>query len=119
MVVFSGAYQYFIYTKPIDMRKGYDGLSGLVKNEMGSDPTSGSVFVFFNGPRDKVKMLVWDVDGYVIYAKRLERGRFEQIVYKNQDNRYSIPFNQLMMLLDGISIANVKQKKRYLLTKSE
>ena len=100
------------------MRKGYDGLSGLVKNEMGSDPTSGCVFIFFNGPRDKVKMLVWDVDGYVIYAKRLERGRFEEIIYKNQNNSYSIPFNQLMMLLDGISIVNLKQKRRYLLTRS-
>jgi len=118
MVVFSGAYQYFIFTKSIDMRKGYDGLSGLVKNEMGANPTNGSVYVFFNGPRDKVKMLVWDVDGYVIYAKRLEKGRFEQIIQKNNDLSYSIPFNQLMMLLDGISIANLKQKKRYLLTKS-
>ena len=46
---------------------------GLVKNEMGSDPTRAAAIVFFNGPRDKVKMLVWDADGYVIYAKRLER----------------------------------------------
>ena len=100
------------------MRKGYDGLSGVVRNEMGTAPTSGDVFVFFNVPRDKVKMLVWDVDGYVIYAKRLEKGKFEQIITKNGDKSCSIQYNHLMMLLDGISIVNIRQKKRYLLTNS-
>ncbi len=68
------------------MRKGYDGLSGLVVNELGRQPLDGSVYVFFNTMRDKVKLLVWDTDGYVIYSKRLERG--VRGTPKNQAKKY-------------------------------
>ncbi len=95
------------------MRKGYDGLSGIVQNEMGRRPTDGSVYIFFNGTRDKVKMLIWDVDGYVIYGKRLEKGRFEQILSQDTTNQFQIAYKHLVMLMSGISLIGLRQKPRY------
>lgn len=96
------------------MRKGYNGLSGLVANELNRIPTDGSVYVFFNTVRDKVKLLVWDSDGYVIYAKRLERGRFEDLIKgSEQSTPYTIKYNHLVMLLSGISLVGMHQKLRY------
>lgn len=95
------------------MRKGYDGLSGIVTNEMERRPTDGSVYIFFNRTRDKVKMLIWDADGYVIYGKRLEKGRFEQILTKDTSNQYQIAYKHLVMLMSGISLVGLRQKPRY------
>jgi transposase len=111
---------YYIYTSPIDMRKGYDGLSGLVTNELQRLPTDGSVYVFFNTVRDKVKILIWDCDGYVIYAKRLERGRFEDLLKSPvQGSSYTIQYKHLVMLLSGISLVGMHQKMRYQLGQKE
>lgn len=100
------------------MRKGFDGLSGVVTNDMSGKATDGSVYVFFNKMRDKVKMLVWDKDGFVIYSKRLERGRFEQIIHQElATNSYVISYSHLVMLMSGISLIGLRQKPRYLLTK--
>jgi acylphosphatase len=98
------------------MRKGYDGLSGLVTNELERNPRDGSVYIFFNGPRDKVKMLVWDRDGYVIYSKRLERGRFEKLTIKEDEKSITLDYKFIVMLMSGLSLIGVKQKPRYLLT---
>lgn len=113
MVSFSAHHEYYIYTFSVDMRKGYDGLSGLVINELGRQPLDGSVYVFFNNLRDKVKLLVWDIDGYVIYSKRLERGRFEDILVQDIDKGYRIAYKHLVMLLGGISLVGLHQKPRY------
>jgi len=59
------------------MRKGFDGLSGLVHSELGRRPVSGEVFIFVNHQRDKIKMLHWEQGGFVLYYKRLERGTLE------------------------------------------
>ena len=113
MVSFSTHHEYYIYNLAVDMRKGYDGLSGLVVNELGRQPLDGSVYVFFNTMRDKVKLLVWDTDGYVIYSKRLERGRFEQVLVQDKDKAYRIAYKHLVMLLGGISLVGLHQKPRY------
>jgi transposase len=113
MLSFSAHQNYYIYTLSVDMRKGYDGLSGIVTNEMGRRPTDGSVYIFFNGTRDKVKMLIWDVDGYVIYGKRLEKGRFEQILSQDTSHQYQIAYKHLVMLMSGISLIGMRQKPRY------
>ena len=113
MVSFSTQHQFYIYTTGIDMRKGYDGLCGLVINELQRQPLDGSVYVFFNTQRDKVKMLVWDVDGYVIYSKRLEKGKFEKIIVQSSMKEYRISYKHLVMLLGGISLVGLHQRPRY------
>ena len=72
-ISFVNRYRYFIYRGGCDMRKGYDGLCGLVINEFKMSPLSGDVFVFLSKPRNKIKILHWQGDGFVIYSKRWEK----------------------------------------------
>ena len=112
MLGFHSAQRFFICTIPVDMRKGIDGLCGSVRNLMDDNPLSGFVFIFFNKPRDKIKLLVWDKDGYVLYQKRLERGRFEELP-SGSDVKMKITYDHLVMLISGISIRHLVQRKRY------
>lgn len=66
----------YAYGAPVDLRKGFDGLSAVVANGLGRDPLAGDFFVFVNGTRKRAKVLLWDGTGLCIYAKRLEQGRF-------------------------------------------
>jgi len=64
----------YAYSAPVDLRKGFDGLSALVLNDLGRDPLAGDFFVFANRTRKRAKVLLWDGTGLCIYAKRLEQG---------------------------------------------
>jgi len=108
MNTFSAAQRYFLYREPADMRKGFDGLGGLVRSALKRDPLSGDVFVFINRRRTHVKLLVWDRNGFVLYYKRLERGTFEIPV----TDRLTWPL--LMLMLEGISLKTVRYRKRYI-----
>lgn len=77
MLALNNAQRYFLYRGVTDIRKGFDGLSGIIRNELRENPLSGDVFIFFNRKRTHVKLLMWDRDGFAIYYKRLERGVFE------------------------------------------
>ena len=70
--------RYFYYNGIADMRKGAYSLSGLVRNEMGREVLSGDVFIFIGRRCNKIKLLQWDMDGFALYEKGLERGSFEQ-----------------------------------------
>jgi len=72
----SRAVRVFAYPEAVDLRKGYDGLYGLVKQGLGRDPLSGDLFLFVNQRRKGCKVLLWDGTGLCIFQKRLERGRF-------------------------------------------
>ncbi len=108
-ILFSDRYRYFIYRNGCDMRKGYDGLCGLVRNEWKKDPLSGDVFIFLSKQRNKIKLLLWQKDGFVIYSKRLEKGTFE--LPKN--NSIEISAQQLQFILDGIYLSSIKKRMRY------
>ena len=69
----------FAYSCPADMRKGFDGLYGLVADQLQHDPLSGDLFLFVSGNRKRAKVLMWDGTGLCLYAKRLEKGRFAQV----------------------------------------
>ena len=101
----------YLYTPPTDMRKSFDGLSGIVRGELGADPVDGSVFLFVNRRRDRLKMLHFDGAGYWLYYRLLEAGTFEVIV--SQDKCTRIDTTQLAMLLGGVSLVGVKRRKRY------
>jgi transposase len=72
----SRAVRVFAYPEAVDLRKGYDGLYGLVKQGLGRDPLSGDLFLFVNQRRKGCKVLLWDGTGLCIFQKRLEQGRF-------------------------------------------
>jgi transposase len=108
-ILFSDRYRYFIYRRDCDMRKGYDGLSGLVRNEWKKDPLCGDVFIFISKRRDKIKLLHWQKDGFIIYSKRLEKGTFE--LPKNKS--IEISAQELQFILDGIYLSSIKKRVRY------
>jgi transposase len=95
------------------MRKGFDGLSGLVRDSLQKDPLSGDVFVFFNKRRNQVKLLLWERDGFSIYHKRLERGTYELPSLTNSATSVELPSDELMLILHGISLHSVHRRKRF------
>lgn len=107
----------FVCTRPADMRRSFDGLSGMAENVMKQDPLSGALFVFRNRNRDRLKIMYWDKDGLAIWYKRLEKGTFQLPTdAKSKEERplsAEISTEELSMLLGGIDLANVKRRKRY------
>ena len=101
----------FLYTEPTDMRKGFDGLSGMVRSAFKADPLDGSLFLFINRRRDRLKILHWDGTGYWLYYRLLESGTFESIASEGPCAR--IDATQLAMLLGGVSLVGAKRRKRY------
>lgn len=111
MLSIPSAVPIFLYTAPTDMRKSFDGLSGIVRSEFAADPTNGSLFLFINRRRDRLKILHFDGSGYWLYYRLLEAGTFEVIVSKGKYQQ--IDSTQLAMLLAGVSLVSVKRRKRY------
>ncbi len=100
-----------LHTQPTDMRKSFDGLSGIVRSAFDADPLDESLFLFINRRRDRLKILHFDGSGYWLYYKLLEAGTFEVIASEGKCAR--IDSTQLAMLLGGVSLAGVKRRKRY------
>ena len=103
----------FACTKPVDFRKQHDGLVGIVREELESDPLDGSLFVFFNRRRDRIKLLLWDRNGFWLFYKRLERGTFERLASDGSADRVSISRAQLSMLLDGFEVRAGKRRANF------
>lgn len=101
------------YSRPTDMRKSHNGLCGLVRNELESDPTNGTLFLFVNRRRDRIKAMYWDRDGLAIWYKRLERGTFENLKPNSDAKSIELDQTDLALLLSGISIESAKRRKRY------
>lgn len=99
--------------EPADMRRSFDGLALLVQQFLGADPLSGHLFVFRNKVGDRLKLLVWDGDGYVIYYKRLEEGCFRFPAPLADAAGIEIRAADLAMLLDGVDLESVKRRRRY------
>lgn len=95
------------------MRKGFDGLSGLIRQALEADPLDGSVYVFINRRRDRMKLLVWESSGFVLYYKRLERGTFELPACEDRSHKVQLRWETLILLLSGISLKSVVHRKRY------
>jgi transposase len=87
------------WSEPVDMRKSFDGLIGLVQNALGEDPLSGSLFVFFNRRGNYLKILIWDRTGYCLFAKRLEQGRFR---LPSDERKQELSERAFQLILDGI-----------------
>lgn len=102
----------FLFSQPTDMRKSFCGLAGLVRDSLGREPNDGSLFLFINRNKDKLKALYWDRDGLALWYKRLESGTFERITDQGKAT-VQIDAAELAMLLGGISIENAKRRKRF------
>jgi transposase len=118
MLSFTPAQQYYLSRTPADMRKSYDGLSGLVRGGLGRDPLSGEVFIFLNRRRTMIKILVWDRSGFVLWSKRLERGTFELPLRAEAGSSVNLAWEELVMILEGVSLGSVQRRKRYSRKKS-
>jgi len=98
----------FVLSKPIDMRKSFDGLAALVIQSMKQDSHATAFYVFFNRTKDKVKILYWDRNGYGLWYKRLEEGRYR--LPEHQSMSYQLSVSDLSCLLEGIDLL---QKRRF------
>lgn len=101
MLALTGATRIYLYRGFADMRKSFDGLSGLVRSGLGGDPLDGSLFVFCNRRRTMVKMLYWDRDGYALWYKRLQRGTFRMPGTGGED--MEVDRRELTMMLEGVT----------------
>src|SRR5271157_344683 len=111
MVSLPASTRIWLATRPTDLRKSFDTLAELVRQQLQNDPLSGQLFVFRNKRGDRIKLLYWDEDGFVIIYKRLEAGtfRFPQAEATGVEIRAA----DLHMLLDGVDWQNAKRSKRY------
>ena len=102
----------FLCSQPIDMRKSFDAISGIIQSHFGQNPLNGHLFVFLSKRRDRMKVLFWDVDGFVLYYKRLESGTFACLDDLQAGNCNEILSSDFALMLSGINPLTGKQKKR-------
>ena len=113
------ALKIYLAIEPVDMRKGFEGLSSLVREELGKDPLSGALFLFTNKTRTRAKVLLFDGTGLCVYAKRLEKGRFAAL-WKYTDRR-EIPLkkSELELFLEGSHLIGRFQVSPQILSESD
>lgn len=112
MIMLPAAVRIFLCTRPTDMRKSFDGLTGLVQECFHQGVLTGHLFLFLNRRRDRIKILFFDRDGLVIWYKRLEAGSFE-VPSPSEGDGIELQPAQLAMILSGIDLASARQRKRY------
>lgn len=98
--------QAYGYAGPADLRKGFEGLFGLVSRELGRDPLSGDLFLFVNRSRNRAKVLLWDGTGLCIYQKRLERGRFACLWERRERDAVRLTVTELALFLEGSQLVS-------------
>jgi transposase len=109
----SPAIRIFVHTQPTDMRKHFNGLHALVTQALGHNVLTGDYFVFFNRRRHRCKILYWDRDGLVIWAKRLERGCFQVPGVHEAAPAVEIDGTTLAMILGGVDVRTAQRRARY------
>ena len=104
----------YVATAPVDFRKQLDGIALLVSQELQLDPLSGHLFVVFNRRGDQVRILFWDRNGYCLFGKRLERGRF-RAPWQGEPTGRSVEMEaaELALVLEGIDLRGAKRRPRW------
>lgn len=114
MLTLPPAVKLYVAPQPVDARKGFDGLSLYVQAQLRLEPLSGHLFIFFNRRRDQVRILFWDRSGYVLWAKRLERGRFRlPQQWTRSGSHAQIESAELSLCLEGIDLTRAKRRPRW------
>jgi transposase len=101
-----------VATARVDGRKGIDGLAAVVRSKFAEDPLSGSMYVFFTRRGDRVRVLYFDRDGYVLVTKRLEKGVF-RVPWENGEGRIAIEAAELLLVLEGIELKGARRRDRW------
>ena len=103
-----------VATQPVDGRKGVDSLAAIIRSVLSQDPLSGHLYVFFSRRCDRVRVVYWDRNGFAMWTKRLERGRFHPTF--SEDGRLvasAIEAAELMLLLEGIELSGARRRPRW------
>jgi len=105
----------FLYRRPTDMRKSFNGLVALTESELKQDPLSGSLFVFVNRRRDRIKILYWGHTGFCIWYQQLQQGTYQLPSHESLDERdvLEVTRSQLSLILDGIDLDSIRQRRRF------
>ena len=105
----------FVHTGITDMRKGFSGLSGIVREQFQADPTDGSLFVFVNRRRDRIKILYWGQTGFCIWYQQLQKGTYQLPDEQTLEGRETVEVTraQLSLILDGIDLSSARQRMRF------
>ncbi|MGH7393562.1 MAG: IS66 family insertion sequence element accessory protein TnpB [Candidatus Rokuibacteriota bacterium] len=113
MIALAAHLKFYLYPQATDMRKSFDGLSGIVTAVLARDPMSGEVYIFVNRRRDRMKLLLWDRTGFWLFYKRLEQGTFQLPAQANQHAAIDLPYEELLLILEGIDLSFIKRRPRY------
>ena len=111
MLSISGHSRIFLHTQATDMRKGFSGLSAIVREQFAQDPTDGSLFLFINRRRDRMKLLHFADGGFWLYYRLLEAGTFEVLQANHDSAKLQLDATELAMLLSGVSLAASKTRR--------
>lgn len=111
MLTLPPAVKLFVATTPVDMRKGFDSLSIIVREVLCADPLSGHLFIFVNARANQVKVLFWDRTGYCIFHKRLARSCFH--FPSSTSGKVEMDAGELMLLLEGIDLRGARRRPRW------
>lgn len=109
MLTVAAGTRVYLAAEPVDLRRGHDGLCALVRGQLALDPFAGHLFVFIGRRRDRIKILFWDRGGFVVYYKRLARGRFPAVHAAEGADRVTLDATQLAMLLGGFDPGDARR----------
>ena len=113
MIALASHLKFYLYPQATDMRKSFDGLSGIVTSVLARDPMSGEVYIFVNRRRDRMKLLLWDKSGFWLFYKRLEQGTFQLPTSTQKEAALDLPYEELLLILEGIDLSSIKRRPRY------
>lgn len=103
----------YVATGRVDGRKGIDGLANVVRGVFGEDPLSGTMYVFFSKRGDRVRVLYWDRDGYVLITKRLEKGSYRHPFRDDGEGHVRVEAAELLLVLEGIDLVDATRRARW------
>lgn len=115
MIAVPSQVQVFLYRRPTDLRRSFHGLVALAESEVKQDPLSGSLFVFLNRRRDRIKILYWGQTGYCIWYQQLQKGTYQIPDHDSLVDSVTLEVtrSQLSLILDGIDLSSVRQRTRF------
>jgi transposase len=112
MLMLPPSVRIFVASRPVDLRRSFDGLAALTEEQLEQDPRSGHLFVFRNRQGDRVKILYWDRSGYCLWYKRLEKGCFR--LPQGSAGKVELEASELALLLEGIDLAGARRRPRWI-----